>query len=389
MKKTVALRIFAMLISICFSACTKRTEPSQSDDSEPPAATVNPLTGLERGEDYKYGARPVAVIVNNIMSRDEYQSAWPQSGLSEADIIYEMETEGGITRYMAIFRDYGRMPVTGPVRSARDQFVQMMIPFGSLFVHDGCSTYAQALLDRFAYADKDLTPDKGVTFRDLTLYNRGLKAYEHTEYTSGKLISDAIADESNGLSGYYTEPSNAFKWAENGTRALKGKEISEIYFNFSKSYRARITYDEATGKYTKEHINIVSDFSKPLVDANLDNAPVEFDNAFVLWTQISRYPDGILSNVSLNFGGVGYYFNGGRMEKVRWIKGGANDPLKIVTLDGTETEIEINPGKSYIAVVSLDYFGTFSLDGELVDAYGDYSTAEEIGTEQGVESDDN
>ena len=116
---------------------------------------------------------------------------------------------------------------------------------------------------------------------------------------------------------------------------------------------------------------------------------MEFDNVFVLWTQISRYPDGILSNVSLNFGGVGYYFNSGRMEKVRWIKGGANDPLKIVTLDGTETEIEINPGKSYIAVVSLDYFGTFSLDGELVDAYGDYSTAEEIGTEQGVESDDN
>ena len=61
----------------------------------------NPLTGEEKSFDYPEGQRPVAVMVNNIMSANSYQSAWPQSGLSQADVIFEMETEGGITRYMA------------------------------------------------------------------------------------------------------------------------------------------------------------------------------------------------------------------------------------------------------------------------------------------------
>ncbi len=131
----------------------------------------------------------------------------------------------------------------------------------------------------------------------------------------------------------------------------------------------------------KEHINLSADISKTMVDANYDNAPVELDNVFVLWTQIQRYPDGILSDVSLDFGGIGYYFNGGSMAKVRWMKGGEMTRLKIVSLDGMET--------SYVAVVSLDYFGTFSLDGTLVDAYGDYTSAEDIPVTEGQESDDN
>ena len=152
------------------------------------------------------------------------------------------------------------------------------------------------------------------------------------------------------------------------------------------SYAAKMTYNPETNKYTKEHINLASNFAKPLIDAGNNGVPVEFDNVFVLWTQIERYPDGILSDVSLAWGGIGYYFNGGKVEKVRWMKGEPHQPLRVVSLDGTETDVLINPGKSYISFVDLDYFGAYMLDGVVVDSAGDYKPVEDLPVEEGVEA---
>ena len=56
--------------------------------------------------------RPVAIMIDNMAS------ARPQSGLINADIVYEMPAEGGITRYMAIYHHQSSDKI-GPVRSAR------------------------------------------------------------------------------------------------------------------------------------------------------------------------------------------------------------------------------------------------------------------------------
>ena len=242
------------------------------------------------------------------------------------------------------------------------------------------------MLERYNYSDKDLIPALGISLRDSSLL--ATKAREHTEFTSGELITRAVEDESNGISTNYTEPANVFDWVpyDEPARTLSGVDVNEVYWNFSKSYAAKLTYNRENNTYTKEHINLMSNFSHPMVDGNKDNRPVEFDNAFVLWTTIERYPDGILSNVNLSWGGIGYYFNGGKVEKVRWLKGEPNEPLRIVSLDGTETDIKINPGKSYVAIVSLDYFGTYSFDGQVVDSSGDYTPVEEIEAEEGQEA---
>ena len=54
------------------------------------------------------------------------------------------------------------------------------------------------------------------------------------------------------------------------------------------------------------------------------------------------------------FGGYGCYFNGGKVEKVRWLKGAPDQVLRIVDADGNEENVKINPGKTYLAVVDLD-----------------------------------
>ena len=70
------------------------------------------------------------------------------------------------------------------------------------------------------------------------------------------------------------------------------------------------------------------------------------------------------------------------------MKGEPHEYLRIVSLDGTETNVPINPGKSYIAFVDLDYFGAYALNGELVDSAGDYKPVEEMVVEEGVEATD-
>lgn len=394
MKKLLALLLAGALTLSMLTACggsgSKTEEPEAEPTPTPKVWHQNPLTGEEQSFDYPYGIRPVAVMVNNIMSRDTYQSAWPQSGLSQADVIFEMETEGGITRYMALFRDYSKMPVVGPIRSARDQFVQMMFPYSCLYVHDGASTYAKQLLKTYEYENRDLYPNKNIAFRDYTEYNKGLKAFEHTEFTSGQLITAAVESGKYDID-YKEEPVNMFNWVkyDEPARVLDGVDATTIEWHFSSSYAAKMTYDPASGKYTKDHINLASGFSKPMIDAGNNGTNVEFDNILLLWTQIERYPDGILSDVDLAWGGVGYYFNGGKVEKVRWLKGLPHEPLRIVSLDGTETDVEINVGKSYIAMVDLDYFGTYSIDGQIVDVAGDYKPAEEIVVDgEGTESKD-
>lgn len=378
MKKFMALFLACLTMMFVFTGCVRPDDDDVEVEPTPKVYYQNPFTGEEQSIDYPVGQRPVAVMVDNIMSGSASENAWPQSGLSKADIIFEMETEGGITRYMALFRDWTKMPVVGPIRSARDQLVQMMLPYSCLYVHDGGSTYAKAMLyDVYHYEDRDLTPNKGIAFRD---YNAipGTNT-EHTEYTSGQLINEAIESGKYDLN-VYEEPVNVFNWVkyDEPARVLDGIDVDTIEWRFSNSYGAKMTYDATTGKYTKDHINLNSGFSRTLVDAGENRTPVEFDNVFVLWTQVERYPDKILSNFSFSWGGVGYYFNGGKVEKVRWLKGLAHEPLKIVSLDGTETEVEINVGKSYVTFVSLDYFGAFAMNGELVDVAGDYKTPEEI-----------
>ena len=76
---------------------------------------------------------------------DDQRDARPQSGLSQASIVWQAPAEGGIPRYMALFHE-GDPKAVGPVRSARLYFVQWAAQWQSVYVHVGGSPQALALL---------------------------------------------------------------------------------------------------------------------------------------------------------------------------------------------------------------------------------------------------
>ena len=85
----------------------------------PTAQLRSPFTG----EPVSSLNRVLAVKIDNVVL------ARPSTGLTRADIVYAIPVEGGLSRLMAIFSSR-YPPVVGPVRSAREDDLQLLRQFG-------------------------------------------------------------------------------------------------------------------------------------------------------------------------------------------------------------------------------------------------------------------
>ena len=134
----------ALVVALLLSAGCARQQVTPPPASSPPLRpTAAPAYSLLNGAAVppKSGDHRIAAVMIDNYPRD----ARPQSGLRDADIIYEVEAEGGITRYMALYLE--RTPAKiGPVRSARTYFVDFARPYNPLFAHAGENNDVWAML---------------------------------------------------------------------------------------------------------------------------------------------------------------------------------------------------------------------------------------------------
>ena len=75
----------------------------------------------------------------------------PQRGIGSADLLIEAKVEGGITRLCAVFSDADSIPEVGPIRSGRDQFLQLLMPWNILYYHDGESIFCTQFVNVYGY----------------------------------------------------------------------------------------------------------------------------------------------------------------------------------------------------------------------------------------------
>lgn len=91
-----------------------------------------PLDGTVVTDRDEASKRPIIFQVDNA------PAARPQSGLSQADIVYEAMAEGDITRFSAIFACH-EADVVGPVRSARLIMLELVPEYDALLSNSGAS----------------------------------------------------------------------------------------------------------------------------------------------------------------------------------------------------------------------------------------------------------
>lgn len=305
----------------------------------------NPLTGISDMPRDRVGMRPLAVSVNNI------SMSWPQYGVSDADIVYEIETEGGITRLMCVYSDLREINQIGSVRSLRDQFMNCTFPYDALIVHIGTSIYADQEIAKHNYRTLDGNLIWDAIFTDSS--RSGSYAPEHTKFTSGSAVYAGI--EKAGLKMESNSDIAAFNFREVGdTFVPTGGDANQITFLYSnKTYDGDFRYDEASGKYLKFQRG------KEHMDAGNDTQ-LAFDNVFLLFANVSQRGTTELIEVDYAAGGTGYYFTQGRYVEFEWTKPDYSTNFSF-TDKATGEELSINTGKSMVAVVRNDNMDTLEI----------------------------
>ncbi len=116
--------------------------------SAPPAAApgTDPLTGLPT-TGIEFTADTIGIGTHNavVIKVDNAPPARPQVGLNRADIVFEEEVEGGITRFAAVF--HSQLGPVGPIRSGRTSDISILASLGSpSLVYSGANDVFDALL---------------------------------------------------------------------------------------------------------------------------------------------------------------------------------------------------------------------------------------------------
>lgn len=309
--------------------------------TEPPILYRHPLNGTPI--DAPLTSRPVGVVVNNI------EAALPQYGISKADILYEFETEGGITRFLALFTDLKNVEQVGPVRSARSYFNNICAAYDVPLVHCGGSvTGAKGYYDythkltNWEHLSIDASGDdpKKVAFRDMDRYKKQDYAWEHTLFGRGnKLVSklkktfDMVVEEGVDYGLTFEDQVVA-----------RGETASSITIKFLGTKKTKMNYDETAGKY------MMSEYGDELIDA-LDGKQVGFNNVMVIFAdQTKQKPKSTwLSYYDMIGTGEGYLAINGKIEKIKWSRKKVTKSFTYTYEDGTP--VTFNVGNTYVAVV--------------------------------------
>lgn len=343
--RMLAAVLCASLLTSCMSAgetpedisklpSSVSSEPavsSQPEESSEPVADgpLNPLTGESGFPESAVGKRPVTVMVNNI------GDALPQRGLAAADMIYEVVTEGGITRLMAVYADPDNIPYVGPVRSVRHYYVAMATPLNPIFVHFGGSPAGYSYISNLGIDDVDGMTYTSAFYQDSwRAANRGR---EHSFFIDGEGIQSVMEKRGFEAEGELT-PLLTFA-AEPVTAA--NQEAGTVYVPFSSSYNATFTYNTDTGLYSKKRNGADH------IDADTEQV-LTFRNVLILYTTVSAYQgEAQRREVDLS-SGSGWYVTGGGRQEIRWSKGDSGNQFTFTLADGTA--LTASPGKTYICV---------------------------------------
>lgn len=352
MKKRI-LPLLAALV-LLLPACGKNDGKAETTPSPIPSPTpsaivsptpppkydgpVNPLTGLPIDGQWE-NARPVAVMLNNL------KQAMPQQGVAQADIIYEVLAEGGITRMLGLYQSVEGVDLIGSVRSARTYYLELALGHDAVFLHAGGSPDAYDKIKAWNVTALDCVngPYEGSLFwRDKDrARNNG---WVHSVVTSGEVILDLFPTYSfrkDHEDGYRYE----MEFAEDGTPA-DGQQALRIEVPFSSYKTGVFVYDSETGKY------LVEEYGSAYVDGNTGEQ-VSVTNVLILQTACRVIPGDDEGRITVDLSeGEGWFACGGKLIPIQWSKDGVNGQLVYQTQAGQA--LTLGEGVSYVNIIPLE-----------------------------------
>ncbi len=282
---------------------------------------------------FKGNDRPIAVMIDN------HKDAWPQAGLNDAYMVYEIVVEGGETRLMACFKGVDVEKI-GPVRSSRHYFLDYAMENDAIYAHFGWSPQAESDIKRFAIHNIN-----GITESAETFWRVKDKAAPHNAVTSTKAL-EAVAKAKN----YRTtsDEESVLNYVPDEFDLEGGQSATTITIPHSKLHTVSYTYDETTKRYNRTARKIAQkDWTT--------GEPISTKNIIIMKCENYTLTDGEnKGRQGLNNIGEcdGYYITNGRAIPIKCIKKERNEKTKYVDLEGKE--INVNDGNTFVQICPLD-----------------------------------
>lgn len=285
-----------------------------------------PIDGTDTDEANTY-RRPLAVMIEN------HVEARPQAGLSDACLVYETVAEGGITRFMAVFL-HNDVATIGPVRSAREYFVDLAKQYNALYAHCGGPATVYDVIKNLQVADLDEFANEDAYWRI-----RERKA-PHNLYTStAKLWAKAQA-RGFDTQVFYQRPN--FK--DDDAPELRPSHAT-IDIDFSKpDFRVHYEYDHNKNAYNRFMAGA------PHVDS-ATNRLISAKNVVVQYVPISKIANDPKGRMQVNLQGTGQaiIFQDGKVVFGSWQRQTLSELTRFY--DSTGNEVRFNRGQTWIELV--------------------------------------
>ena len=320
MKKKVAILLITSIILTSLYGCNKKSEVNCTNEVE--KKYYSTYTGEECDEGSTNNIPFMVMVENSPASR-------PQSGLSQADIIYETSAEGGIPRFMALF--HSKSPsVIGPVRSVRPYYITLSKENSLPFAHCGGSLDALNEIKQ----DSSIMSINEISKEHYFWRDHSRKA-PHNLYTSSEKIRDLISNSS-----WDVKPQNFYNFNSKYYDNDQFKTCDSISIKINRHYNTSYTYEN--NLYTKYMDGEVA------LDKE-SNEPLQFSNVIIQKTNINLGNDGLHLDVDLIGEGSGLLLTNGRIVDITWKK--SSELSKTTIYDTEGNELPLSQGKTIWHIV--------------------------------------
>ena len=346
MKKCLALMLVVLFLFVLV-ACNKKEQDVAVSPTPTPTPDPTPIvdnskkfsltTGLLYEEDTVY--HPIGIMVENS------SGARPQTGLQQADIIYEVIAEGDITRFFTIFNDTHPIQV-GPVRSARIYYVNIQREWDIPYVHYGGPAGAGVFGVEGSNVAHIKVRVNGMVDSKHFWRSSDRKA-PHNVYTDVTKIND-------DLYNYTPEYRNQFQFDE-AVDLSGGTDFTKVKLPFVTNNNdfVSFTYDGTTGLLTRlEKGKVFQNTTVTEVDGKKSSAtaPLTVKNLVVQYADTKMAPGSTNGHrlVELTGSGNCEFFIGGKHFSGKWSRSSLNAATSYTLIDGTP--LTLLPGNTWVAV---------------------------------------
>lgn len=329
-KKAVLTGWAVVLLVGLLAGCgaDKEATPVDEQPAEETAANrqyddVFPLTG--KGAEGDVSSRVVGVMVNN------HPNARPQSGLHKADLVYEVLAEGYVTRFLAMYQSE-KPEIIGPVRSARDYYIELNNGYDAIYVFHGYSPEAQVMLDQQNVAD-----DLNGLYYDGSLFERvNFRSAPHNSYIKYDNIEKGAKENNYKL----TDNVSSLPFlTEEEEAAIHGEPGRAVMIKYSNTNTVEYTYDDQASAYHRYNSG------EQAIDRET-KTPIQIDNVLIIEAPHTIVDDAGRREINIEAGGQGYLLQKGVLQEVTWKNvNGRLLPYK------NNQEVALVPGKTWINII--------------------------------------